>query len=161
MPANLLKIHGVAETAVTKAIHMANDAPDAKIMRTGAYLTIVNRHTQQVVLQVLIGAGPPEKVAKWRELSIEKAMRLLGFQHLHHQTSYESQDETMEQYPGAILGNDYVFSLSGLKGLDDEAAMFLVAIKCGQCDRNATLGRISEERNPQLRHFLDKIHWTE
>lgn len=160
MPANLLKIHGVAETAVTKAIHMANDAPDAKIMRTGAYLTIVNRHTQQVVLQVLIGAGPPEKVAKWRQLSAEKCVRLLGHQP-YNETSFESRSPENNRWGGAVLGTDYVFGLSGLDELGDEAAMFLVAIKCDQCDRNATLGRISKERNPQLRHFLDKIHWTE
>ncbi len=159
-----LKLHGTARHVVQQAIDLANQEGQE---RTGGYLCVMHRATGQVVLHTLIGKGPADdkklwrqKVAKWRKLSLEKARRLR--QNIPgHTTSYESQDEDKDQYPGAILGSEYIFSLSGLKALDDEAAMWRTAIALGQCDRASVLAHISDERNPRLRIFLNQIHWTE
>ncbi len=148
----------ITERVVNRAIQIANRGGEG---RTGAYVCIIDHRTGQMILHALIGHGTPEKIAKWRELSLEKATRLLNNLPLGHETSEESMDEARSMYPGAIMGNDYIFSLSGMKAMDDEATMFRTAIALGQRNRRQTLKRISSSRNPRLRPLLKACHWTE
>lgn len=156
MPHDTVKMLTVAKQVVEDAIRLVNSEGQ---QRTGAYFCVCYRPTYQLVLHAMIGDGPGDKSSKWREFSAEKCVRLLGHQP-YHQTSYESRAPENDRYGGAVLGTDYVFSLSGLKELDDEATMFQVAIELGQRDVISTLDLISDERNPQLRRFLAGNHPT-
>ncbi len=152
---DVVQILTVADQVVQAIIRLVNSEGQE---RTGAYLCVIERRTYQVVLHALIGDGPADKVSKWREFSAEKCVRLLGHQP-YNETSYESRLPEENRWGGAVLGTDYAFGLSGLKELDDEAAMFHLAVMLKQRDGQATLDMISEERNPRLRHYITGINW--
>jgi hypothetical protein len=151
---DVVQILTVADQVVKAIIRLVNSEGQE---RTGAYLCVIDRETHQLILHALIGDGPPDKVSKWREFSAEKCVRLLG--HPEHETSFDSRSPDDNRWGGAVLGTDYAFGLSGLKELDDEAAMFHLAVMLNQRDGQATLSVISEERNPQLHHYVTGINW--
>jgi hypothetical protein len=98
---------------------LANNMVPTELERSGGYLTILDGETGKVLLILSCGIIPPEKAEKYLEFSQEKAYRL--FAHKEHKTSYESKDETNSMFPGAIRGEEGIYSFSGHQTDVDEA----------------------------------------
>lgn len=88
--------------------------------------------TDELLVMRVGTIASPEKSAKYRRLSREKAERLIRmFAEYGHVTSLQSANPDLDQYPGAIKVGHYVFSFSGLPSDWDEvfsltaAAMWL------------------------------------
>ena len=72
-----------------------------------------------------IGGVLEEKAEKYCAFAMEKVARLA--RHPDHRTSYESRDPEENKWGGAVRIGDYIFSMSGLPELADEAVMLTTA----------------------------------
>lgn len=146
----------VAERVITAAIRLilASGVQD----KEGGYFAMFDIARGNLELLASIRYNPQDKVEGRQRVSQEKCARILANGHF---TSYESRKPAAGQWGGAVRGEGYIFSFSGLPELWDEAAMFVLAIKLGQLRKSEVLRQISEERNPHLRPLLEACHWTE
>ncbi len=96
------------------AIDTINDSA-----RKGGYLCIA-RPNGMIMAVVLIGTvAKEEKAKKYLSLCQEKALRLAL--HPEHCSSWQSRDESVQHYGGAIRTKRFIFSFSGFPELWDEA----------------------------------------
>ncbi len=126
--------------------------------KEGGYFAVFEIGRANLVLLASIGYNLQSKIEGRQQVSQEKCTRILAN---GHPTSYESREPVAGRWGGAVRGEGYIFSFSGLPELWDEAAMFVLAIKLGQLHKSEVLRQISEERNPHLRPLLEACHWTE
>ncbi len=109
-------------------IENANENFDEGAKRHGGYLSILDKDSGLILMVIAIGTIPLEKAEKYKQLSIEKAIRL--FNHKNHRTSWDSKNEKEFQYPGAIKGQEGIYSFSGHNPDVDEAlaiaALYLI-----------------------------------
>ncbi len=115
----------VSSAVGTYLTHRKNTDPTRK----GGYCTIVDRMSEEVVATFEVGHPEHRKAERYRQLSVEKALRLLETNDkLGHLTSWQSRDEQADKWGGAIIVGDYIFSFSGFApDLVDEAVMILAA----------------------------------
>ncbi|HMP67349.1 MAG TPA: hypothetical protein PKA60_01195 [Candidatus Paceibacterota bacterium] len=97
------------------------------------YLTIMDTATTNgtVMLISQIGICPPDKWEKYFRFSQEKAARLQLKR--HDISSWQSRNEVLDQYGGAIRTTPgwLILSFSGLPELADEALMLYLAVQLG------------------------------
>jgi len=132
------------------------DKPHRKDDRRG-YLTLLSVPAGQILFTIPFGEIPNEKFEKYFELSQEKAMRLYYEINMHlpngHTTSFQSRDESIDKYGGAIYSNchiyQHIFSFSGIPELIDEAMMIVLAKQLAKDDGHEIVTEIEAlERNP-------------
>ncbi|MEJ0021269.1 MAG: hypothetical protein WDN47_01665 [Candidatus Doudnabacteria bacterium] len=96
--------------------------------RTGAYFCLADAETGLALIILAVGTVPPDKAEKYLTNCVEKAGRLA--EHPEHLSSWESRDPDKQQWGGAIRGFDpFIYSLSGLPELGDEAVMIALVHK--------------------------------
>ena len=93
--------------------------------RTGAYFCLADVKTGLPIMVLSIGSVSPEKGEKYLANCIEKTKRLAA--HPEQLSSWESRDPAKNQWGGAVRGN-YIYSLSGLPELGDEAVMLALML---------------------------------
>lgn len=122
--------------------------------RSGAYLCIADASSGLPLFIALVGEVPDDKGEKYLVFCQEKARRLAAYR--EHQTSYESRDPGQNKWGGAVRGGEFIFSMSGLPELGDEAVMLALL-----CDlKEATQSPIFGGREPvQLGHQNE--YWDE
>jgi len=92
--------------------------------RAGSYFCLADPKWGNPFAVLAVGDVPYEKYEKYLALSIEKAGRLA--RHLgEHFSSWQSRNPQKDHWGGAVKGN-YVYSMSGLPELGDEAVMLVV-----------------------------------
>jgi hypothetical protein len=101
--------------------------------RKGGCFCIADIQTGQPYLVVSIGKVAEEKLGKYFLLCQEKARRLA--EHPEHLSSWQSRDERMDRFGGAIRTKRYILSFSGLPQKLDEASMLAVAGRFGLMNR--------------------------
>lgn len=167
MTDTILTTGQLAQADVFKAIAMADMAMRAAIAefgempgwegRRGAFFCA--RHVQDPCpfLTVRLGDVRQDKAEKYRHFSQEKAKRLAANFDIGHVSSWQSQNEAEEKYPGAVRMHNLMFSLSGFPGLGDEA--ICLAALC--LFRNGSSAVIDQARkiaalsnNPYFRKLL-------
>lgn len=95
--------------------------------RLGGYLCIADR-TGLPVLVVRLGEMSTAKATQYFRNALEKALRLALISGRCGDTlSRHSRDETRERWAGAVLGDEYVWSFSGLPEDADEMFVILLA----------------------------------
>jgi hypothetical protein len=94
-------------------------------MRTGGYLSVADR-SEGILACIMIGiVRDPDLRHRSCFNSKEKADRLV--RNKKHVSSYQSRDESVGHYGGAIWDGSLIYSFSGLPEIWDEAAMIIVA----------------------------------
>lgn len=92
--------------------------------RTGGYFCL-SRRSGRVLLVVLAGEiALDEKAQKYAAFCQEKCLRLS--QHQTHCSSFQSRDESLNQFGGSIAAQDYILGFSGGPEKWDEACMLEV-----------------------------------
>lgn len=119
------------------------------LYRDGGYFCLLSKTSGKPLFIALIGKVHEEKADKYLKLAQEKAIRLHD---LHgrkkHLSSWQSREPENKRYGGAIIGDHYIWSFSGLPEEGDEAAMLVAAQNAGDINlktRNV-IARLS--RNP-------------
>ncbi|GEM_PF-1678999 len=95
--------------------------------RTGGYFCVAYAYSGLPILIAEIGNPPADKVERYLTFAQEKAKRLA--ENPDHKSSWQSRDETKDQWGGAIRAGRYILSFSGFPELVDEAVMLLTALK--------------------------------
>ncbi len=135
--------HQVTEEVFARFLTLPeNPAPERK----GCYICLMDK-SGRVRLLAELGTCDPEKAKKYLLLSQEKALRLLGHEHI---SSWQSRDYDNDKYGGAITappdslgipqGKKFVVSISGLPEFGDEAVSLVTAslfhwVTIGDIDR--------------------------
>lgn len=107
---------------------------EGKEPRNYGYLTIRRRRDSRVLFLAQIGECPSDKADKCMELSQEKGKRLHWHSiraHGSHLSSWQTRDEKVLRYGGAICAGRLILSFSALPELNDEAAMAELAYDMG------------------------------
>jgi hypothetical protein len=150
------------EKALYAAFELFKDTPEWR-GRKGGYLCVLDPITELPVLHVPIGILLADKVARYRELSLEKARRLARA--WPHFSSYETRDPAANRYGGAIRTGKWILSFSGLPELADEALMIAVAIRMKFIDRKThalAVNTVMQKWNPEyLSVMLPKFCFAE
>lgn len=160
---------GDVHSQISRLLAMANDIVKKEDERYGGYLTVLDGKTGKVIIILACGIISDDKHDKYLHFSQEKAKRL--FAHKEHYTSFESMDEKQLMFPGAIRGEEAIYSFSGHQAEVDEAisiAMFYVLEpSCRnrlEFDGRKLFGHyynVVAERNKFVRPFLDSArHWV-
>jgi hypothetical protein len=112
---NLRYLKELMENLITK---MNSDLPPEK-RRGGAYVSIFDAETGELVICFAVGDFPPEKAAKYQEYSLGKGKQL--FRHLSegHTNSSESADEGYPEGAVYVEGSEYISSVSGQEPQND------------------------------------------
>lgn len=147
-------------SALSLSIKEYNSFLPEEERRTGGYLTILNSDNGDLICVVALGSIKPEKVAKYRDLSLEKAVRL--FRHPEHLASHESSNEEEGLYPGALRGLNFIVSFSGQQPNIDEALSFEAITIVERSDHRfhrvlRTYGEEVAPRNHLIRNLISKI----
>ena len=120
----------IVET-VRNSVEMLQFIPGFPKDRTAGYCTVVSKYDGRPLLAFQVGECKPEKFEQYWAFSQEKAYRLARLIHARHVSSWQSRDENLRRFGGAIRAGDYIFSFSGLPEKADEAVMLRTAILCG------------------------------
>ena len=88
------------------------------------------------------------KLRKYWGMCQEKANRLVS--RASHESSWQSRDESSQQYGGAIRAREFILSFSGLPELWNEACMLALAYKV----HNRLISKESLQRIQMINHNL-------
>ncbi|MFA5052278.1 MAG: hypothetical protein WC544_04465 [Patescibacteria group bacterium] len=101
--------------------------------RKGGYCSVIDRINEEVITTFEVGNPAHGKAERYRQLSVEKALRLLETnEQFGHVTSWQSRDEQADKWGGAIIIGDFILSFSGFSpDLADEAVMIRAAHRLG------------------------------
>lgn len=110
-------------------------------IRFGGFFTIFNPESDELLVLKQFGDIPRDKIQKYRNLSVEKAIRLQ--MNPGHRSSRESRNEELFHFGGAVFFKELgkTLSFSGLPEKADEALVLLTAIRAF----------------PRLREFAEEI----
>jgi hypothetical protein len=124
--------HQVAEQVFDRFLDLESN-PDPE--RKGCYICLRDKPDERIRLLAELGTCDPKKAMKYFNLSQEKGLRLLGYQHI---SSWQSRDYDNGKYGGAITappdslgtpqGKEFVVSISGLPEYGDEAVSLVTAL---------------------------------
>lgn len=91
-----------------------------------------------------LGRIAPEKFQRYKDLSLEKAMRVLS--HPEYPSSFFGMDEKKDMWPGAVRAARHIVSVSGLTWRGDEALALQLAIEMHWLDAASAfnIARISD-----------------
>lgn len=124
--------------AVISMVRKLMKRPDKR----GGYVCIATR-TGEVLAIFLVGTVPNEmKAAIYRAYCQEKAQRL--GRKSNHISSWESRDESIMCYGGAVRAGELIFSFSGFPEHWDEACMIALANISGYYIPTYTMQKIRE-----------------
>jgi hypothetical protein len=89
----------VAEEVFSRFLMMPdNPKPD----RVGGYLAVFDKIQQKILLVIELGYCKPEMADRWFHYSLEKMERLWNNRSKGHITSWQSRDQGMFKFGGAI-----------------------------------------------------------
>jgi hypothetical protein len=127
--------------------------------RPGGYFCFADGATGQIYVIARLGDPASAKAEKYMSLCQEKAFRLS--QHDRHASSWQSRDEDLDRFGGAIRGHaqrmsgvfqPVILSFSGLTEACDEELMIALGLRLGmlhrfQAEAIAELHSIAELRS--------------
>jgi hypothetical protein len=120
--------------------------------KKGGYLCITD-HEGRLQVEILVGSFPNrEKSTRSTGFALEKNCRLAA--HPEHLSAFQSADESLDQYPGAIRGTNFLFSFSGLPALWDEACMLSLALQVKEIEIERVRQIVTISKNPFACHLL-------
>lgn len=150
--AGSFKIDDAVRT-VTDQIQVLADTRDGfPLHRRGGYLCVTRRTDGRMLLIASIGVFPQEKAERYFRFCQEKASRLLA--HEGHISSWQTRDEKLDQYGGAIVAGKYILSFSGLPELADELIMMGLAQTAGLISPAEARAIAEISQNP---YYLNRI----
>lgn len=104
--------------------------------KRGGYLSIFNNNLGKIELVSVVGEPESSNCGKYLHLSIEKSTRLFNHIEDGHLTSYESQSDGLNSFPGAVFIYTPIISFSGLPALIDEALCLIIKLmECASVHR--------------------------
>ncbi len=133
---------------VPQYFHIVLAHPDCA-GRSGGYLC-VRRSTGSrdlpPLVVILVGSAPLGKAAKYCNFAQEKAQRLSD--HPDHLSSWQTRDESADQYGGSVRGESLIASFSGLPEHADELLVVQVMLQSGQINypRAREIAEISDNQ---------------
>lgn len=126
--------------------------------KPGGIFCLVETRTGRVLATTPCGDVPEPNLTKYKRFAQEKATRLtVTHREFGHSTSWQSKNEAAEQYGGAIVVGDYIFSFSGYPQLIDQITMLTTAVCTGNLSR-AHADRICSESGgvPEFLNLLQE-----
>lgn len=130
----------------------AHGSPQPK----GGYLAVLRISDGALMLLCAFGDIPPNKIKRYRSLSLEKAQRLR--KHPEHITSFQSRDHAKKQYGGAIRADKsgFIFSFSGLPSEELDEALATVSSKLSWfLGLERAIEIVETTHNPHIPRFED------
>lgn len=121
MDERVMETFRTARIMVLLVLDLCKDMPGME-GETGGYLCVADRAGTPLVV-AKIGEVDAEKTSKYMSFCQEKARRLAD--HPEHVASWQSRKPDEDQYGGAVSGDHYILSFSGLPELADEAVMLV------------------------------------
>ncbi len=123
----------VAEEVFSRFLMMPdNPRPD----RVGAYLSVFDKIQQKILFVIELGYCKPEMADRWFHYSLEKMERLWNNRSKGHVTSWQSRDQGMFKFGGAITAPDdskgieegqrLIGSLAGLTDHGEESILLVI-----------------------------------
>ena len=124
--------------------------------RTGGCVYICDAEGSQLIHK-MVGAPAPEKMAKYREFSREKALRLLG--HPKHTTSRQSRDPEQQRYGGAVRlpGSSIIVSFTGFSEVDDEIYSAIIGMMLFRASYTEVLDAIDRQLNEEHWQAMKRV----
>lgn len=101
----------------------------------GGYLTVIDFKTKSLIVTCVVGEIFQGNAGHCRRVAEEQGFRLL--QHPGHDSSYESRDEALCHYGGAIRAKRHIFSFSGFSESLNEAVTLRIAEALHEIDAEA------------------------
>lgn len=117
--------------------------------KTGGYLCVSSLVDGAVQYVAQIGTcANTDKATDYLGFCQEKARRLFRMFDAGHISSFQSKDEAVGKYAGAIVTGTWIISFSGLPQLADEALVIELALRCGliNVDQGALIASISSNK---------------
>ncbi len=127
--------------------------------RNGAAFCLLDNASMVIHLHCEMGAIVPEKIEKYFMFSLEKARRLAehAFDSTGKLSSFQTRNPDKNQWGGAIAGIRFIFSMSGLPELGDEAVMLLSAVLLQEMTVAAALHVARFSNNPYFKRLLSEM----
>lgn len=122
--------------------------------RKGGYAYLYDIRGNVPLMHLSVGDlnnRPQEKLVLYLKFSQEKATRLLSWLPQGNISSWQSRNEPMQKYGGAIRAGRYILSLSGLSEHQDEAVCALTALRLGWINLDEVQRIAVISNNPYLR----------
>lgn len=120
--------------------------------KAGAYLCVTD-FDGRLELEIPVGSFKDvQRSIDCAAFALEKNRRLAA--HPNHLSSFESADEDEGKYPGAIRGDNFLWSLSALPALWDEACMLSLALRVNEISVERVRKIIEISKNPFAHHLL-------
>jgi len=115
---------------VNWAVDLLQQLPEYPQGRNNGYCTVANGVNGRPLLIFQVGECPEDKAAHRIDLSQEKALRLIQRANAPHLSSWQSRAPVNDRWGGAVRGNGFILSFSGLPEDADEAVSLVVAVSC-------------------------------
>ncbi|MEK7465355.1 MAG: hypothetical protein AAB631_01100 [Patescibacteria group bacterium] len=96
-------------------------------MRTGFCFALYGYPSRNLILKGMVGKVRDFKLEKYYELVDEKAKRLF-YRGPFHNSSYESREPEAGKYGGAVRGEHYILSISGMAREHEDEAIAMVTL---------------------------------
>ncbi|XOU94146.1 MAG: hypothetical protein ACNFW9_04850 [Candidatus Kerfeldbacteria bacterium] len=118
-------------------MQLLNGFPEFQEIRKGGYLTIRLKSSEELLLCCRIGtilhvitsdSIHTTRARKFLWCSQEKAKRLILMAQQGHVLSWQSRNESSNQFGGAVWCGEFAVSFSGLPELADEALCLVLAV---------------------------------
>lgn len=150
------------EALLKEALFLFKDHPDWQ-GSTGGYFCLATAITGEPIYEpVMIGEVSDQgKAEKYKSFCQEKAKRLAS--NPMHDSSWQSRVPQRDMWGGAVVFGEYIYSLSGLPELGDEALMLILAEieNCSNEDVIRKAGEIAARSGNQywkhLRGFVGRF----
>lgn len=99
-------------------------------MRAGFCFALYGCPSRHLILKGMVGKVRDFKIKKYYEFVDEKAKRLFSMG-LFYNSSYESREPELEKYGGAVRGEHYILSISGMASehADEAIAMMTLILR--------------------------------
>lgn len=119
-------IAGMRETTIAKVAGamlkiLITFPQNVKDARTGGFLVIADRRWGDILRVFAVGTINPDKLDRYLFNAQEKVRRLFGHQTDGHLSSFQSRNEELQQWTGAVTMGDVLIGFSGLCEASDEA----------------------------------------
>ena len=152
--AQVVKFVGTATEAFTKVI-----LSSASERKGGQFFLLRIKPREGYIME--IGQGPDQRLEKLGRTAVERGIRLLDNLPLDHVSSYQSRNPKEGKLGGAILGEEFILSFSGLSELEDEAVVLAVGYRLRLISTLNLLNIYRMNRNPYFETLNQLLYFKE
>lgn len=154
---NTARLAEIANIVIREVLACSKDIPEMQ-GREGVYVCVTDTDgTPHALFRVL---EPPtrEKGRKYCQIAQKKCADLALMRLANVRTTRAFRDGVLERYTGGIVGEDFIFAVSGYTGDLDEICSLAIAVGMQDITREQALQiGVDNPHQAILRHALDHV----